>query len=110
MPQPIHVPPTLLCIITRRVAPLPKDKCNHLLILVLPRFILALFKQFSSSFSLSLNLFSGILHLLPQHRTENHLYILDEGIVTIIIAVQPHLVKIGNTCQYTRIDPEINKR
>ena len=37
-----------------------------------------------------------ILHFLPQHCAENHLYILDEGVVTVIVAVQAHFIRINH--------------
>ena len=40
--------------------------------------------------------FPRILHILPQHSTEIHLYILDEGVMPIIIAVQPQLIRINH--------------
>ena len=38
----------------------------------------------------------SILHSLPKHRTKNHLYILDEGVVTVIVAVQAHFIRINH--------------
>lgn len=35
-----------------------------------------------------------ILHILPQHGAEYHLYVLDEGVVTVVVAVQAHLVGV----------------
>ena len=43
-----------------------------------------------------LNYLPSILHLLPQHRAEDHLYIHPEGIMPIVIAVKPHLVGIDD--------------
>ena len=35
-----------------------------------------------------------ILHFLPQHSTQYHLYILDERVMAIVITVQAHLVGV----------------
>ena len=43
-----------------------------------------------------LNNLSRILHLLPQHRAKDHLNILDERIISIIIAIQPQFIGINN--------------
>ena len=37
-----------------------------------------------------------ILHLPPQHRAKDHLDILDKGIMPIIIAIQPNLIRIDD--------------
>ena len=42
----------------------------------------------------SLNHLPSIFHLLPQYRTQYHLYILHKRIVPIVIAVKPHLIRI----------------
>lgn len=58
--------------------------------------MLSLTFSFSLSLTLtfSLNLLSHIRHLPAQHRAQDHLNILHERIVPIIIAVQPHLVRV----------------
>ena len=43
-----------------------------------------------------LNYFIIILHLLPQYSAENHLNILNERIVPIVVTVQTHLIRIDN--------------
>lgn len=42
-----------------------------------------------------------ILHFLPKHRTDYHLNVLDERIMTVIIAVLSHLIKIDNRVVYS---------
>ena len=37
-----------------------------------------------------------ILHLPPQHRTKDHLYVFDERIVSVVKAAEPHLVGIDD--------------
>ncbi len=44
----------------------------------------------------SSNHLPSILHLPPQHRAEDHLYVLPERIIPIVIAVEPHLVGIDD--------------
>lgn len=46
-------------------------------------------------FSTYLHLFPRKLHPKVQHCRENHLDILDERIVPVIIAVKPHLIRIN---------------
>ena len=43
-----------------------------------------------------LNLLPSILHPSPQHRAKDHLYVLPERIIPIIITIQPHLVGIDD--------------
>ena len=45
-------------------------------------------------FNSLLDSFPCILHILPKHRTQYHLYVLDERIMPIIVAVQAHLIWI----------------
>ena len=43
-----------------------------------------------------LYLFSRILHLLAQHRAEDHLYVLPEAVVVEVVEVEAHLVWVDN--------------
>ena len=44
----------------------------------------------------SSNYLPSILHLPPQHRAKDHLYVLPERIIPIVIAVESHLVGIDD--------------
>jgi len=38
---------------------------------------------------------SCIVHLLAKNGAENHLDVLDEGVVTVVVRVKVHLIRIG---------------
>jgi len=45
---------------------------------------------------MKLNHLPRILHFLSKHGTEYHLYVLDKGIMAIIIAVQANLIRVND--------------
>ena len=47
-----------------------------------------------SIFNSQLNHLPSIVHLLAQYRAEDHLYIFDEAIIAVVVAVEAHLIGV----------------